>query len=262
MATATEQELLAARITFRAILPVIKVMLEENKKLGAKFEGVTACVQFLAKNDPEDVAAYLQFTDGALEVVQGMAEKPDLIFPFSNVKTMNAFFAGKPVLPPVNMSFFTNFGLLLKVFGVLLGLKVLMPNAKTKTPEMAKMKVKMTLYMMSTALSQMNKAGDEEMVEWTTKQPERIYQWSVEGEDVAAYLRIKAGKSKAGRGVYTRRKPFVHMKFRSVDDALPVLGNSIDMVKAIATGMIVLEGSPEYCAVLGTFMVKVGNMVS
>jgi hypothetical protein len=257
---ATERELMIARIFLRAALPVIKVMLEDDPKTKKKFEGVNAVVQFVAKDATGDVGAYLKFDNGAFEVVQGVAEKPDLTFKFSSVAKMNAMFAGKPVIPGIKG--ITKVGLLIKVFGVLLGLKILMPNAVPKSPEQARLKVKMTLYMVSTALSQLNKAGDPEMVKWTTKQPERIYQWSCEPGDIACYLRVKAGKSQAGRGYYTRRKPFVHMRFNGVDSALPVLSNKVDTVSAIGTGLITSEGSPEYAGQLGDFMLKIAAMVS
>ncbi len=47
------------------------------------------------------------------------------------------------------------------------------------------------------------------------RQPDRIYQFSVEPEGIAAYLRVRGGQTKAGRGVYQRRRPFVHMRFRA-----------------------------------------------
>ncbi len=262
---ATPQELLAARIICRAVLPVIKVMLEDVPKVGRKFQGVTAKVQFVADDTQGPVGAFLQFTDGAFEVVQGLAENPDLVFHFSSVPKMVAMFAGKPVLPslgPLLKGLVRKPGLLFNVFGILLGMKILMPTAKPKTPEMARLKVKMTLYMVSTALSQLNKGGDPEMVKWTGKQPERIYQWSVKDTDIACYLKIKAGQTKAGRGLYTRRKPFVHMIFRDIDAALPVLSNSIDTVSAMAAGLVENDGSPEYGGKVGDFMLKIAKMLS
>ncbi|HEO70357.1 MAG TPA: hypothetical protein ENN80_03775 [Candidatus Hydrogenedentes bacterium] len=265
MTKATDEELLAARIVFRAVFPVIKVLLDDDPKMAAKFEGVEATVQFIARNEPEDVAGYIVFSPEGFRSEPGLAEDPDITFRFSSVAKMNAMFAGKPVVPslgPLLKALVTKPGLLIKVFSVLLALKLLLPTAKPKTPEIARLKVKMTLYMISTALSQLNKAGDPEMVAWTSKQPERIYQWSCEPEGIAAYLKIKAGKSKAGRGYYTRRKPFVHVKFSGVDSAIPVLANEVDMVQAMAKGMLANEGSPEYGAVLGNFMVRVAKLVS
>ena len=263
---ATEKELLTNRVIRRAVLPVIKVMLADDPKMGQKFAGTTAKVQFLTFDDGKPIGAYLDFQDGQLEVVQEVAENPDITFRFSKPKTMNAMFAGKPALPdlgPLLKGLFTKPGLLIKVFGVLLGMKILMPEAKPKSAEQARLKVKMTLYMVSTALSQLNKGGDPEMQKWVEKQPMRIYQWSVEGEeDLACYLAVKAGKSKAGRGFYTRRKPFVHMIFRDVDSALPVLSNSVGSVEAIARDYIIIDGSPEYGGKVGDFMNKIAAMLS
>ena len=110
---ATEQELLVSRIFLRAALPVIKVMLEDDPKMKKKFEGVNAKVQFVAQDEAGPIGAYLKFEDGALEVVQGMADDPDITFGFSSVAKMNAMFAGKPVLPRIKG--LTKVGLLIKV---------------------------------------------------------------------------------------------------------------------------------------------------
>ena len=48
----TNTDLLKARLVLRAVLPLIKVLLEDDPKTKKKFEGVTATVQFVAE-DPE-----------------------------------------------------------------------------------------------------------------------------------------------------------------------------------------------------------------
>lgn len=257
---ASDKELLTARIFLRAALPVTKVMVADVPAMQQRFRGTTARVQFLAKDPVENVGAWLDFSDGNLNVMQGIADKADLTFQFSSVAKMNAMFAGKPVLPRIKG--ITRVGLLMKVMSLLMGLKILMPNAKPKSPDQARLKVKMTLYMVAAALSQLNKAGDPEMVKWTTKQPERVYQWSCEPEGIACYLRVKAGKTQAGSGYYTRRKPFVHMRFNGVDNAMPILSNSIDIVQAMAKGHVSNEGSPEYAGQVGDFMLKIASLVS
>jgi hypothetical protein len=136
-----------------------------------------------------------------------------------------------------------------------------MPNASPKDPKKRKLKVKMTFYMITTALSQYNKGGDPEMVKWTGKQPERIYQITVD-KDIAAYLRVKAGKTKAGRGVYAKRRPFVHMKFNGVEGAFPIVMNEVDMVTAVKKGYLSIEGSPEYGGNIGDFMVRIQNLIT
>ena len=257
---ATQTELMAARIYLRAVFPVMKVMLSDDPAMKKKFEGVTADIQFRAKDDAGDVGAFLQFKNGELEIIQGFTENPAITFSFDSIAKMNAMLAGKPVLPKIRG--LMKIRLLLKVFSLLMSLKLLMPDARPKEPEKRRLKIKMTLYMITTALSQYNKGGDPEMVKWTTKQPERIYQMSVDGEDIAVYLRIKGGKSQAGRGLYTKRHPFVHMKFNGVDGALPVILNEVGMVDAVAKGMLSIEGSPEYGGDMGNFMTRIQNLIS
>lgn len=256
---ATERELLTARIFLRALFPVMKVVLSDVPSMKKKFEGMTAKIQFAAKNGSGELGAYLDFKNGELEIMQGICDNPDIRFGFSSVKKMNDMLAGKPVIPKIKG--FLKIGLLIKVFSLLMSLKILMPNAKPKAEDKKRLKIKMTIYMITTALSQYNKGGDPEMVRWTSKQPERIYQMSVENEDIAAYFRVKAGKSKAGRGFYKKRRPFVHMKFNGIDGALPIILNEVSMVDAIKNKFLSLEGSPEYGRDIGDFMMRIQNMI-
>jgi len=258
---ATERDLLAARIFFRAVFPVIRVLLEDDPSMKKKFADVDATVQFAAKNGDEMLGAYLVFDSGDFSVGQGIAEEADITFSFSSVEKMNSMLSGGAVLPKIKG--ITKFGLLVKVLSLLMGLKIMMPDANPKKYEKRRIKVKMSFYMVSTALSQYNKGGDPEMVKWTEKQPDRIYQITVEGEDdISVYLRIKAGKTKAGRGVYTRRRPFVHMKFSSVDGAMAVLMKECEFVPAVEKGYVSIDGSPEYAANLNDFMQRIQGLVS
>jgi hypothetical protein len=52
------------------------------------------------------------------------------------------------------------------------------------------------------------------------------------------------------------------MRFASVNDALPVLSNSVDTVQAMAKGMVVNDGSPEYGGKIGDFMLKIAALVT
>ncbi len=256
---ATENELLTSRIILRAMLPVMKLIVEDDPKMRKRFEGVSARIQFSADNNGEKIGAYLVFDNGKLEVEQGICDNPTIGFHFNTVAKMNALFTGKMVIPKIKG--ISKFWLLLKVFSLLLGMKIMMPNVRPSDPESKKLKVKMAFYMITTALSQYNKGGNPEMVKWTTKQPERIYQITVDPE-IAAYLRVKAGKTKAGRGVYAKRRPFVHMHFNGVDGAFPVVMNDVDMVEAMKNGYLSVEGSPEYARDLGDFMVRIQAMVT
>jgi hypothetical protein len=259
---ATDNERMAARIFLRAVFPVIKVLLQDDPKTKKRFANVTGKVQFIApdETDPSGfIGACLVFDKGEFLVEQGVGDKPDITFSFRSIPQMNAMFAGKPALPWIKGMY--KLPLLTKVLALLLGLMILMPNKRPKDPAKRRLKVKMTFYMITTALSQYNKGGNPDMAAWTAKQPERIYQITVD-EDIAAYLRVKAGKSKAGRGTYTRRRPFVHMKFDGVEGAMPVVMNDVDMVTAIKKGYLSVDGPPEYGRDVGDFMMRIQDLIT
>jgi hypothetical protein len=249
------KDLLAAELYIKAVFPVIKVLLKDDPTTANRFKGVKASVVFKAKHDNDYLGATLHFDDGELEVQPLPAEDGDIVFTFGSVKKMNTFLKGGVALPSIKG--FGKPGLLMKVIQTLLMLKLMMPTARPKNAHKRYLKVKLALYMVSTALSKLNKAGDKEMLAWTSRQPDRVYQLSVENTDIAVYFRVKAGKTKAGRGFYQRKRPFIHMKFRSVDDALKVLLKDVGFVDGVDQQCIAIEGSPEYANSLNDFMMRI-----
>ncbi len=246
-----DKELLANRLFTHAVFPVIKVVLQDDEKFKKSFAKVKARVAFVA----EDKGAVLCFDNGEYSIDYENLKDADITFKFSSIKKMNDFLRGKTVLPSIKG--ITKVSLLLKVFSLLFSLKIMMPNVRPKDEKKKYLKVKMAFYMATTALSQLNKAGDEDMHKWVLKQPDRVYQIVVEGTDIAAYLRVKAGKSKAGRGKYTRRRPFVTMKFNGLDGAIAVLLRDVEFVEAVDKGYVSVEGAPEYAAQLNNFMMRI-----
>jgi len=83
-----------------------------------------------------------------------------------------------------------------------------------------------------------------------------------EENGIAAYLRVKAGKTKAGRGVYARRRPFVHFRFQTVDGALKVLLKEVEFVEAVEKGCVAVDGAPEYSAQLNDMMAALQGMMT
>jgi hypothetical protein len=249
-----DKDYVLARIMLRAAVPLAKTLIEDDPKMREKYRGFNKVVQFEVKGS-EDLVTQLKFEDGIPKPIFERDPNPDLAFIFKSAKQLNAFFGGKPALPKIKG--LTKVGVLLKVVPLLLGLTLLLPTKIPKDPEKRRLKVKLLFYMLSSALSQMNKAGDEEFVEFTKKMPDRVIQWSCLPDGPFAYLRIKYGKTKAGRGVYTRRRPFIDMQFNGVDAAIQVLTNQVDLVQAIVDGKLNQEGSPEYGKDLGAFMLKI-----
>ena len=262
--TATPQDIMTAKLFFNAAFPVMQVLLDDEPKLREKFKDVVGTVQFGAKNDGELLACHLVFDHGKVTVVQGPARNPDITLTFPTVAKMNALLRGGAALPSVKG--LSNFGLLIKVLSLLMGLMIMSPAKRPKDLAGQSLKVKMSLYMITRALSQYNKLGDPSMQEFCQRQPDRIYQFTVENGDckdyIACYLRIKAGKSKSGHGVYTRRSPFVHFRFCSVEGAMAVLLKEVEFVEGVEKGYVETIGSPEYACYLNDYMAILQGMLT
>jgi hypothetical protein len=203
------------------------------------------------------------FAHGKVTVVQGKAEKPDLTLTFPEIAKMNALLKGGLALPSIK----GRLSLLPNVLSLLMGLKIMTKdNAKLKNLAEKSLKVKCSLYMITRALSQYNKLGDSDMQEFCQRQPDRIYQFRVEQDGnpayIAAYLRIKAGMSKSGHGVYERRSPFVLFRFTSVDGALKILDREVEFVEGVEKGYVETLGSPEYAMYLNDYMAVLQGMLT
>lgn len=286
---------MTAKLFFNAAFPVMQVLLDDDPKIKRKFKDVVGTVQFGARNggsgkhdngpgeiagdaghDPGHgawrdsgldgglLACHLVFDRGRLTVVQGPAEKPDIALTFPSVEKMNALLRGGMALPSIKG--LKNGGLLIKFLSLLMGLTIMSPSKRPKDLKGQSLKVKMSLYMITRALSQFNKLGDPGMQEFCRRQPDRIYQFTVEnGEDreyIACYLRIKAGRSKSGQGVYTRRSPFVHFRFLSIEGAMAVLLKDVEFVEAVEKGYVETVGSPEYACYLNDYMAVLQGMLT
>jgi hypothetical protein len=99
------------------------------------------------------------------------------------------------------------------------------------------------------------------MAKLAEKSPDRVYQWIVEGGP-SAYLRMRAGKTKAGRGIYARRRPFVLMRFPNVEGAYQVLTSKVALVEAVKQGYVVTEGAMEYSKEIGICMQTVEELMT
>jgi hypothetical protein len=244
---------LRARIFLRSALPLVKVVAEERpryRKLLFKANGV---VQFAAGDSEQ--SAWLELGDGTIDVKQGMHPNPSITVKFKTLKDLNTFFAGGTALPSLKR--LAGIPKLLRVVPFLLKLKVLMPDAVPTDPAGKALKVKMLLYMVSNALSQLNKGGDETMVKLVKNSPDRIFQWTVEGGGPAAYLRMRGGQTKAGRGTYTRRRPYVHMIFPDIEGAFDVLTQKVGTVEAVRYNKLRMEGAMEGGKEVGLLMQRV-----
>ena len=260
---ATPKEIMTARLFFNAAFPTMQVLMDDDYELKKKFHDFSGVVQFGAKNDGELLCCHLIFDKGTLKVAEGPAEKADLTLTFPSVKKMLAILKGGLAMPKIR----GDVRILPKFLSLLLGLMIMTkPNDKLKDEGEKARKVKCSLYMITRALSQYNKLGDPDMREFCTRQPDRIYQFQVEHNGIpdyiACYLRIKAGNSKSGHGMYTRRTPFVLFHFFSLDGALKVLGKECEFVEAAVKGYVETVGSPEYALYLNDYMAILQAMLT
>ena len=260
---ASPQDVMTAKLFMNAAFPVMQVLIDDDPKLNKKFAAFHAVVQFGALDDNEPLFCHLIFDGGKVTVVQGKAPAADLALTFSGIAKMNALLKGGMSLPSIK----GKLGLLPNVLSLLLGLKIMTKdNAKLVDPAEKALKVKCSLYMITRALSQYNKLGNPEMQEFCQRQPDRIYQFKVEQDGnpafIAAYLRVKAGKSKSGHGVYERRSPFVLFRFTSVDGALKILDKEVQFVEGVEKGYVETIGSPEYAMYLNDYMAVLQGMLT
>lgn len=260
---ATIDELYANKIFLNAVLPLVKVVVEDKQNLAEAFKGKNAKIQISAADPSGKVATHFDIQDGQWTVVKGTTEKPDLELEFPSITAFNNFFSGKSKKLPKIKGWY-KVGLLIGTLRSLMAMGNLL--SLKKPPEKAEDKellVKLFFYLLSSGISQLNKAEHPDVSKWAKRNPDRIYAWGVLGKpELSAYIRVKAGNTKAARGEYTRSKPFFTMRFDSVDSALGILLQIDNMIEATIKSRIIMEGAPEYGAQIGEFMTLVGAYVS
>lgn len=260
---ASKEERLAAQLFFNAVFPVMQVVLDDDPAMKKRFANVVATVQISANDGDEVLACHLNFDHGRVEVVQAAAQKPQITLHFSSIEKMNTMFRGGSALPAIKG--LHHLGLLLKILRLLMALKIMGPTARPKEAARQNLKVKMSLYMVTRALSYCNKHDALGIHQWCLAQPERIYQFQVEPvaeSGIACYLRVKAGQSKSGHGVYTRRTPFVLFDFKSVAGAMAVLLKDCEFVEGVERGYVETVGSPEYAMQMNDYMAIIQTMLT
>ena len=257
-----ERERYASVIFLNAVIPLLKVVIEEDEKLSAKGLKCTGVVQIGTLSENGKLATHLVFENGEIKVVKGVHEQPTIELCFKRVEDFNGFFRGTSKKLP-SIKGLRHFTLLTTVVSALLRMSKLLGSKEA--PAVARDKallVRLYFYLLSSGISQLNKAGHPIIASWVKKSPDRVYAWTVnQQEDMSAYIRIKAGNSKAARGLYKRSKPFFTMRFDSPDSALGILMEKDDMFDSTAKGKLMMEGAPEFGAQLGDYMAIVGSFL-
>lgn len=264
----TQEELYSNKIFFNAALPLVKVIANDVESLKKQFKNVHAVIQVSAL-DPDAEGGkigmhYVVNGEEWLVHLNRVDPAPHVELEFKSIEAMNAFFKGKigPATLPKMRGVIKHFGAFKAFLMTLLKMSSLLSATEPpKDEETKQLMVKCFFYLLSSGISQLNKMGHTEIRAWTQKSPDRVYAFAVNDHpEVAAYLRIKAGKSKAGRGEYKRAMPFFTLRFRTFDNALGILLGTDDMLEAVKKGDLIMDGAPEFGGQIGTFMLEVGAL--
>ncbi len=262
----TKEALYSNKIFLNAALPLVKVIANDIPSLKKKFENVEAIIQ-VSCLDPEceDGKQGMHFivNKGEWLVHTCLTENPDIELCFKSMEALNDFFkgnitpAGIPKIKGLKKApVLVSFVMVLLKMADLLG-----ATEPPKDEDTKELLVKCYFYLLSSGISQLNKMGHTEIRDWTSKSPDRVYAFAVDGyPQVSAYLRIKAGKSRAGRGEYKRAMPFFTLRFNNLDSALGTLLGTDDMLEATKAGRLIMDGGPEFGAQIGGFMLEIGAL--
>lgn len=262
----TKEALYSNKIFLNAALPLVKVIANDVPSLKKKFENVEAVIQ-VSCLDPECEAGkqgmHFIVNKGEWEVHTCLTMDPEIELEFKSMEALNDFFkgnitpAGIPKIKGLKKA-----GVLISFVMVLLKMAGLLGATEPpKDEETKELLVKCYFYLLSSGISQLNKMGHEGIKEWTSKSPDRVYAFAVDGyPQVAAYIRIKAGKSRAGRGEYKRAMPFFTLRFNNLDSALGILMSIDDMLESTKQGKLIMDGGPEFGAQIGGFMLEIGAL--
>lgn len=266
-----EREALRARLFLRSMLPLLKVVVAEKESMAQLFRGVRATVQLQVEG--AQLGAYFTLRDGELAVTQGISEHAEVRCTFKDVASLNRFFAGRAVLPRI--AGLRHPVLIAKMVRLLSTLQILKPEAAPRQPAERALRVQLVLYLATHALCELHRGGHPEMRTLVERSPDRVYQWVI-GDPaagpgsvgasrcqapLAAYLRMRYGQVKAGRGVYPHKRPFVQFLFPSVDAALSVFTAQSSQIDAVRRGDVQTIGCPEYTRKISILMQKVDELL-
>ncbi len=293
---ATAQDVLTAKIYFMAAFPALRIPLEEDASFAKKFEKVNAVVEFRAADDENPLACYMVFLTqenadksvqgkrfkvyqgeypGNVEMADGTTIQPQLVkMYFKSIQSLLGVFKGDKttdmlgILSPLLKNICK--GATLKFLFLMLTLTKTMPNYNPEDDWNKYLKVKLSLSLITRALSSANKLGWPTMADWTLKQPDRTYQFVVgptkdaNGNEIypgiTANLRVKNGKSKATSGL--AKYPFVLFKFPNPTGCLKVLDPKNDFVANVENGYVEIVGAGDsYAVQFNTIMTQCQNML-
>jgi hypothetical protein len=257
-AALSERAELRARLFLRAVVPLLETICATSPSHAAPFASLTSQVRFRRRDNGD--CATLKFSAGRLHVSNDVANAhaPEVDVAFNDAHALNKFFAGNLVLPSVTG--LSHARLIAKVLKLLLALQVLKPGPPPKEPVAQALRVTAVLHLLARSLVELHRGGHSAMQDLVRISPERVYQWSVGGQDIGVWLRMHEGRIAGGRGIYRQREPFVHFYFRDVQAALSAFGAG-EQMSGVRDGSVRTFGCPEYSRKLALMMQLVDQLL-
>jgi hypothetical protein len=168
----TVDDLYSNRVILNSVLPLFKVLVESKPELARGFAGKNAVVQFSAVNGEDKTATHFVIKNGVWTVVLGTTEKPEVEFEFKSISDFNNFFKGKSLKLP-KIKGLRHLGIVIPTFKTLLTLsKVMGAKITPESEEEKDLLVKMFFYLLTSGISQLNKAGHPVISNWVAKSPD------------------------------------------------------------------------------------------
>lgn len=254
------ESIYSTKIFLNSVIPLLKVIALDDLMI-SKRKGKKGVLQISVLNGDEKWATHLDFQESEdIEVALKEHDSPDVELQFPNLEHFNAFFKGQTKKLP-KIKGFKKLPFLIYSFQLLLKMASLLQAKDPPKDEQTKaLVVKLFLYLLSSGISQLNKLGHPKVVAWSKTSPDRVYAWQVDSHpDIGAYIRVKAGKTRAARGMYKRSQPFFTMRFVDLDTALAILLQTGDLLQLTMEQKLIMEGAPEFGATIGDHMMLVGE---
>lgn len=264
----TKEALYSNKIFLTGALPLVKVIANDVPSLKRQFTNTRAVIQ-VSCLDPDapggKVGTHFIVNRGEWDVQICLTNNPDIELEFKSVEALNDFFKGNISLggiPKIRGVKKTTAATLASFVMVLLKMSSLL--SATEPPEKWDDKVLMVkcyFYLLSVGISQLNKMGHDGIHEWALKSPDRIYAFAVNGyPELSAYIRVKEGNTRAGKGEYKKAMPFFTLRFDSIDSACDILMQRADMLEYTKKSKLIMDGGPEFGAQLGGFMLEIAAL--
>jgi hypothetical protein len=249
MIAASDTDALRARLYLGCMLPLCDVVLRRTPvlaravRLGVRLRPRAARTQWRVTSTGTCIGTRL---DGGRLHARAEAPAADVAtLAFADPGEVRAFFTGAP--PRAIAAQLVRAPLAFAPLLVSLArLRVLAQPATATTAAARALFVDAAVCLIALGLSQLAQAGHPGAAGVARGSPLRVYQWSVDGTDLAAYWRVERGRSRAGRGRYAGEPAFVHVRFAGVEAAFRALAGRGSQMERLKAGDVETTGSPEY----------------